>query len=91
MKQCTHINKEAERLRRYEMKVQKDSKFSPITVVIETQAELDWLYACLNTSLEGADNSWESIPYSHRAGRHLQYHVQMPMFNAIQEIYKGRA
>lgn len=73
------------------MKVQHERpEFQPVTLVIETQAELDWLYACLNTSLEKGEQSWEKLPYSHRAGRHLQYDVQMPMFNAIQQIYKER-
>ena len=73
------------------MKVQHEkAEFQPVTLVIETQAELDWLFACLNISTEGADNAWENLPRQYRGGRYLQQGVQMPMFSAIQQIYKEK-
>lgn len=66
------------------MKVTKATKtFTPITIVLESQAELDYLTALSNISSAGAMVAAQSLGYtlSDEAKR-----VQMPFFNEMTNI-----
>lgn len=66
------------------MKVEQTKEFNPVVITIESQDELNWLYACLNMSSGSAQDMWEK---SLRQRGHLNDEVQMKMFSAISKLF----
>lgn len=66
------------------MKVEQTQDFKPVIVTIESQDELNCLYACLNTSCAAAKDTWE---VSLRQKGELNDEVQMKMFGAISKLF----
>lgn len=68
------------------MKISSQEKvFEPVVITIESQDELNWLFACLNTSVSEAESRWDRT-YVAVYGK-LNEAVQMSMFNAISNLY----
>lgn len=67
------------------MKISKQDKaFSPITLVIETQAELDYLYALSNTPTKVAKA--QALELDFKLSDEVVKEVQMPFYYAIRGV-----
>lgn len=70
------------------MKVERESKgFEKVTLVIESQDELNWLYALSNTSVQQAKALAVGLGFtltSEAANK-----PQMALYNAVSNFYKG--
>jgi hypothetical protein len=65
------------------MKATKAKEFQPITLTIETQAELDYLIALAQSSVAHAASNARDLGFelSHEARL-----VQMPLYNTLKEM-----
>lgn len=65
------------------MKAQKSQVFAPITITIESEAELDYMLALAQSSVAHAIRNAEQLGFtlSHEARL-----VQMPLYNTLKEL-----
>lgn len=71
------------------MKVERSKKFEPVTITIESQAELDWLLSCLNNSAKQAKENWARMQQSSLSvDRELDCSEQYQMYKALTYLYK---
>jgi hypothetical protein len=65
------------------MKATQAKTFAPITLTIESQAELDYLYALSQSSVRDATTNALQLGFtlSHEAKL-----VQMPLYNTLKEL-----
>ena len=65
------------------MKAQKAQVFAPITLTIESQAELDYMLALAQSSVAHAARNAKDLGFtlSHEARL-----VQMPLYNTLKEL-----
>lgn len=66
------------------MKAEKaKAVFAPITLTIESQAELDWLYALSQSSVGDAITNAAQLGFKLSQEAKL---VQMPLYNTLKEL-----
>jgi len=66
------------------MIVKRDSKkFEPVTITIESQAELNILYAALSNSNKNLQELWEDMGYE----TNLSLELDNDMFMQINSLY----
>ena len=74
------------------MKVYREErKFQPVTIIIESQEELDYLLAVLNTSQNRVQVGWEGLQRAEGIPeRKLNMRFQMPFYEAILDMYEEK-
>lgn len=64
------------------MKISKDKSFTPITLTIESQAELDYLFALSQCSVQVARSNASELGFTLSTEAE---DVQMPLYYTLQE------
>lgn len=68
------------------MKVVQNKSFSPVCITIESQDELNWILACLNTPETIVVEAWENLGFDKEKLK-LDHEMQMNIFNALEALF----
>jgi hypothetical protein len=69
------------------MKVNREAEtFKPVTIVIESQDELDWLFCCLATTSVRDANKIYADEFGGRIDRFRGFEKDVEMYEAIKEL-----
>lgn len=67
------------------MKVTKDEEFAPITIVVQTKDEADWLWFCLNT--DSATVVEENYAWRERAKELADKSIDIEIYDAFAAVH----
>ena len=77
------------------MKITKGEEFTPITIVLETKDEADWMWLRLNTWLclntNSSDVVENNVAWAEKAQELVDKSIDTGMFNALDAVHTVEA